>query len=475
MVPKVADAIAALSDLQGNDAEGIEPQSYELVLADLAGRAVPGGFVKRIWAFGGLQAQICQAYIAYGIRSRFVNEDERERLRAEANLRAALKMFVSMGYLRGAAVKLGQALANLHDLLPAEVVETLERLHFQAPPMHFSLLREQVRNELGKDPEEAFATFEPRAFAAASLGQVHRATLSSGIQLAVKIQYPGIGRAIRADFRALSALFLPLRLSRRWDHHKAQLDDVRKVIELETDYEHEADTLARARAAYSEDDLIVVPRVFREYSTRRVLSMEFCPGVHIHDYLSTNPSQADRNHFGRLIYLALSRLHYGERLLYADPSPGNFLFLPDGRLGLIDFGCVRPYNDAEWNCCRLADIAVREGITGPIRPIRVFAGLADGEDAPPEHLALLEAWSRWMWRPYWHDGPFDFGDERYLREGIELLGRFYSERFTLGVAMAVFTARWYFGTLAMLYRLRAQVDVGAIDAQERIAAGWDAA
>jgi tRNA A-37 threonylcarbamoyl transferase component Bud32 len=474
MIPKVADAIAALSEFQGADPGPIEPEPALETFAGLAGQSVPGGFLRRMWSLGGLQAQICQAYLVYGIRSRFVAADEHERLRAEANLRAALKMVDSMGYLRGAAMKLGQALANLPEVLPGEIVETLERLHFQAPPMHFSLLREQVRNELGRDPEEAFAAFEPRAFAAASLGQVHRARLASGDELAVKIQYPGIGRAIRSDFRGLSALFLPLRLSRRWDHHKAQLDDVRKVIELETDYEREAQMLHRARAAYSEDDGIVVPRVYPEYSTRRVLAMEFLPGVHVHEFLAGNPSQDHRNHFGRLICLAQSRLHYAERLLYADPSPGNFLFLPDRRLGFIDFGCVRAYNDAEWNCCRLADVAIREGPDGPIRFARIIAGLAEGEDAPPEHLALLETWSRWMWRPYWQAGGFDFSDERYLREGIDLLARFYSERFTLGVAMAVFTTRWYLGTVAMLYRLRAEVDVAAIDQQERHASGWDA-
>jgi tRNA A-37 threonylcarbamoyl transferase component Bud32 len=475
MVPRVDEAIAALAEVQAGDPDGIDPEPAGNVLAGLAGRPMPGGFLRRMWALGGLQAQICQGYLIYGIRSRFVAADEHERLRAEANLRAALKMVGSMGYLRGAAMKLGQALANLPEILTSQVVETVDRLHFEAPPMHFSLLREQVQRELGRDPEEAFAAFEPRAFAAASLGQVHRARLASGDELAVKIQYPGIGRAIRADFRGLAALFLPLRLSRRWDHHKAQLDDVRKVIEMETDYQREAETLRSARAAFSEDDRIVVPRVYPEYSTRRVLAMEFLAGVHVHDFLASGPSQDDRNHFGRLIYLAQSRLHYAERLLYADPSPGNFLFLPDRRLGFIDFGCVRPYNDAEWNCCRLADLAIREGPDGSIRFIRNFAGLAEGEDARPEHLALLEAWSRWMWRPYWHTGAFEFGDDRYLREGIELLGRFYSERFTLGVAMAVFTTRWYLGTIGMLYRLRAQVDVGAIDKSERPAAGWDAA
>ena len=128
---------------------------------------------------------------------------------------------------------------------------------------------------------------------------------------------------------------------------------------------------------------------------------------------------------------------------------------------------------AEWQSCnRLADLDLQEGPNTPVRPIRDFAGLADGEDAPPEHLELLKCWCRWMWRPYWHSGPFDFGDEHYLREGVDFMTRFYSERFTLGAPMSVFTTRWYLGTVALLYRLRARVDVQEIYAKERPAAGW---
>ena len=472
MIPKVDDAIAALSHFEAEDPGALEPDPVDDLFAGLAGRATPTGLLKRLWAFGGLQAQIFRAYLAYGVRSRFVDVDERDRLMAEAHLRTALKMVVSMSYLRGAAMKLGQAMTNLPDILPDEIVSTLERLHFEAPPMHFALLREHVRNELGSDPEELFAEFDSTAFAAASIGQVHRARLLTGEAVAVKIQYPGIGRAIRADFRSLSALLVPLHLSKGWNRIKGQLEDVRKVVEMETDYEREAENLRRGRSLFTEDDPIVVPRVFPELSTKRVLTMQFLEGQHLPEFLSRRRSQEERDHFGRLAYLATSRLHYGGKLLYADPSPGNFLFMPDGRLGFIDFGCVRPYNDAEWRSCQLADECIQEGPNTPIRSIREFAALAPGEDAPAEHIELLKSWCRWSWRPDWHSGPFDFGDAQYLREGVEIMTRFYGERFSLGVPMAVFTTRWYFQMVGMLYRLGARVDVGEIYRTERAATGW---
>ena len=167
-----------------------------------------------------------------------------------------------------------------------------------------------------------------------------------------------------------------------------------------------------------------MPRVYREFSTRRVLTMEFLEGTHLEEFLAGGPTQEERDRFGELFFVAIARLHYAGRRLYADPSAGNFLFLPDGRMGLIDFGCVRPYNDSEWQVSRFADQNIQAGPDSPTSSIRAFAGLAEGEDAPPEHLELLSCWCRWLWRPYWHSGPFDFGDPDYLREAVDLLTRF---------------------------------------------------
>ncbi len=115
-------------------------------------------------------------------------------------------------------MKVGQTLVNFDDLLPDELVKTLEQLHFEAPPMHYALVREHLHNELGGDPETIFAEFETTAFAAASLGQVHRARLKTGEPVAVKVQYPGIARTIRSDFRNLIAVLTPMRLSKDWQN-----------------------------------------------------------------------------------------------------------------------------------------------------------------------------------------------------------------------------------------------------------------
>jgi predicted unusual protein kinase regulating ubiquinone biosynthesis (AarF/ABC1/UbiB family) len=117
--------------------------------------------------------------------------------------------------MRGAVMKIGQTLANFPDITPREFVDTLQQLHYAAPPMHWSLLREMVHDELGDDPENPFAEFDKQAFAAASLGQVPRARLKSGEEVAVKIQYPGIARAIQSDFRNFLLFLLPARVNWR--------------------------------------------------------------------------------------------------------------------------------------------------------------------------------------------------------------------------------------------------------------------
>ena len=419
MDPKIAELIAELPV----DLRTPSSSEHELadVLADLAHRRVPTNRLLRMWSLGTLQAKIAAAYGVAWIRRGFAGADAKERLRHEANLKAALELLGRMGYLRGAIMKVGQTLASYPNVVPDEFVEALEALHFEAPPMHYSLLREHVYRELGGDPEELFAEFDTRAFAAASLGQVHRARLRSGEEVAVKIQYPNIARTIRADFANARALFQTMRFMKDWDNMLAHAEEIERVLLLEADYVNELANAERVRAGVAELDDVVVPRMFPELSSERVLTMELLHGLHPGAFMKRNPPQALCDRHGSQIMRVVGRLLNSHRLFHADPNPGNYLMLPDGRLGLLDFGCVRECDDEEWEIMRLGFQGFRQGGEALRRSIQRAALLTEEEAHDPERYDLTVRSVEWLWIPMRRDEPFDFGDEEYLRSGLELM------------------------------------------------------
>jgi len=283
MNANLRDLIAAIPQEETEDLSEARPSEQQLleIFASLARRPVPTGSLHRLWTVGELSTQVALAYFCLWVRQWFSKADKRKQQLMETNLRVALKTIHRLGYLRGAAAKLGQTLGNLPEIFPDQIVSTLDRLHFEAPPMHFSLLREMVRNELGKDPEDLFGSFQKDAFAAASIGQVHLARLKSGEQVAVKIQYPGIAKAIDSDLRNLSTLLFPARLGKDWEYTKAQFEVIRDMLRMEVDYVQEAENTRRAREVFEPGDGIVVPRVYDEYSTKRILTTEFIKGLHL--------------------------------------------------------------------------------------------------------------------------------------------------------------------------------------------------
>jgi aarF domain-containing kinase len=461
MSPKIAELIDALPV---ESAEAAEPAAtLQELLQQLSHKQVPVGRLNRLWVLGTLQAKVAAAYLAWWLRSGYASADKRERTLNETHLKAALKLLGGMSYLRGAIMKLGQIFATHPDVAPEQFADVLGRLHFEAPPMHFSLLREFVRNELGADPEDVFDGFETKAFAAASLGQVHRAFLKGTQQrVAIKIQYPNIGRTIRDDFRNMIAFLTPMRLSGDWNNIKAQFEDIRHKLDLETDYEHEAENLRIARSAFTEDEGIVVPRVFPEVSTRRVLTMDYVPGLHLDEFLASDPPQELRDEFGRKIAVSVLRLERPRRLTYADVQPGNFLFMPDGRLGFIDFGCCHRSSDEDIEC---RDDVERDSFESP-EALR--KSLARGSDLTPKQAAdedrmrFMERWCDWAWEPVRHEGPFDFGDPDHFRRGAELYGEGLRRRFTRSRPANTWTIRCIYGLRAMLTRLKARFDYGAV-------------
>jgi aarF domain-containing kinase len=466
MSPSIAELMRALP-------EETEEASLPESLAAASLRPVPVGRWRRLRLLGTLQAQLGAAYLFYWIRSWFKSAEEKESLLAETHWKTALRLLDSMGYLRGAVMKVGQTLANFPDIAPRAFVETLDRLYFNAPPMHWSLLREMVLNELGEDVENLFASFDKQAFAAASLGQVHRARLKSGADVAVKIQYPGIARTIREDFRNFFLYLLPGRLNRDWQSTKDQFDDLRIRLERESDYTAEAAVQERMRTLFHEDDGIVVPRVFPQFSTSRILTMERIDGVHIDEFMARGPSLEERNRFAAKILRAFYRMHCVARLTYADLHPGNLVFMDDGRLGVLDFGFVVTHSDEEWALIHKIDRAMTTGrLEDRVAAIKEWSSISDSpEDA--DRLHVTEQFADWCWNSRYRGGPFDFSDEADFRRGIDLFTEMVCKRYSRSRPSTPAIARFNFGIRSMLYRLKANFDIRPIAEEEVKATGWD--
>jgi predicted unusual protein kinase regulating ubiquinone biosynthesis (AarF/ABC1/UbiB family) len=253
-------------------------------------------------------------------------------------------LFGALNQLKGTALKASQLLSMELGFLPDGVRAELSRAHYKVTPLNRALVIKLMRESFGKAPQDLFASFDPQAFAAASLGQVHAATLHSGEEVAVKLQYPGMAASVSNDLQLLKSLLMAL--TRRADAlPKARMveqvmADIAQKLGEELDYLHEADQLTWFGQALSGHSR-VVPQPLRALTSQRVLTMQHLPGLHLNEWLQTQPSQAARNQFGQTLFDTFMQCAFELRKLQADPHPGNYLFMPDGRLGLLDFGCTR--------------------------------------------------------------------------------------------------------------------------------------
>jgi predicted unusual protein kinase regulating ubiquinone biosynthesis (AarF/ABC1/UbiB family) len=261
----------------------------------------------------------------------------------EVDPEALAKLVASIGTLKGIPMKVGQIMSYIDVALPDELREALSVLQTHAPAMPASKVREILETELGDRARELTRTLDDEPLAAASIGQVHRAELADGVRVAVKVQYPDVDRAIAADFgpaaigSTLASLMYP----------GARIDDFiregRERFLEECDYHHEARAQSRFAELYAGHPVLTVPRVFTELSTRRVLTSELVDGASLDDFLASGPDQDTRDRIGVALFEFYVASLFRHRLYNCDPHPGNYLFLRDGRVAVLDYGCTRAF------------------------------------------------------------------------------------------------------------------------------------
>lgn len=298
-------------------------------------------FAARNAQLAAVGARSGASYAIHRTRLATAPDARREQLAAEYQLRTAAQVADALGNMKGVLMKIGQMASYLDDGLPEPVRAALASLQQDAPPMAPELSAQVVRAELGDDPERVFAQWETVPIAAASIGQVHRAVTHSGLPVAVKVQYPGVDEAIRADLMNTDVLFRILGMMFPGLEPGPLVQELRERLTEELDYGTEAANQRFFADAFSEHPFISVPRVIDEYSTKRVLTTELAVGARFDEVEGW--SQAERDLASEAIYRFVFRSIYQLHAFNGDPHPGNYLFRPGGHVTFLDFGLVKRY------------------------------------------------------------------------------------------------------------------------------------
>lgn len=395
-------------------------------------RRVRSGRIERTLRPVKLGAGTAAAAAARKLRSLGASDERRERQLHEFHVRMAERYTAELGSMKGAAMKLGQLLAFIDiEMIPAKYRELYRRslgtLLADAPPADPELLEHVIEVELGAPASAIFAAFDREPIAAASIGQVHRARLEDGTDVAVKVQYPGVAEAIENDLRNGELLATMFRLGQSImggiapkTDPRVIVDELRERVTEELDYGNEASNQRFFSALYEGHPFIAIPRIVDGYSTTRVLTMEYVEGKRWTQALEA-PPDLRRTWAEAIFRFSLGSLdRFG--VFNADPHPGNYLFHNDGTITFLDFGCVKVMRDGRHHRLVQTIRAAAEGRADDLRARLVELGFLPADDD-------LDADELLEWfvggQPHFTQRPYEFTHadiSNYIRRTYDPLG-----------------------------------------------------
>ena len=296
-------------------------------------------------ALAGVGAKAGGAYALHRAKRVFASAERQAELDTAFELKTAESITEALGNMKGAMMKLGQMASYLDQGMPEHVRAALAELQSNAPPMSAALAAQVVVEELGRAPEQLFRQWDPRPIASASIGQVHRAITTDGRAVAVKVQYPGVGDAIRADLDNAGLLFGAMGMLFPGLEPEPLVAELRARLVEELDYRIEASNQRLFADFYRGHPFIHVPEVVDELSTERVLTTELAEGVRFEEVEGWTQAERDlaAESIFRFVFGSLYRLH----AFNGDPHPGNYLFRPGGQVTFLDFGLVKRFTPEE--------------------------------------------------------------------------------------------------------------------------------
>ncbi|WP_207421019.1 ABC1 kinase family protein [Desertivirga brevis] len=378
----------------------------------------------------------------------------------ELNENNAADIYESLSQLKGSALKVAQMLSMDKNILPKAYVNQFSQSQYNAPPLSGPLIVQTFRKYYGKTPDKVFDSFELKSSNAASIGQVHQAFLN-GKKLAVKIQYPGVGDSISSDLKLVKPFAFRL-LGMSEKELDVYMKEVEERLLEETDYELEVQRSLKFSQACSVLENVVFPEYYPELSSKRTITMGWLEGLHLKEYLQTNPSQEERNKIGQALWDFYNFQEHELRAVHADPHPGNFLITPEGKLGIIDFGCIKELPDDFYY--PFFSLALKGALNDKESALKAFRELEMilPKDSPQQVEFYYENFSEMIalfTRPY-TSGTFDFSESSFFEQIYaygDRMARMPEFKQARGVKHFIYINRTNFGLYNILHELKATV------------------
>lgn len=389
-------------------------------LAGEKGVEIPSGRLDRMWRVGKLGMGV-GVKTALRKAGNLIRPESEKRRAADRDFLATQARDVTrvLGQMKGGAMKIGQLLSSDPDLLPPEFLEELTSLQKEAPPMTWRQVQGQIERAFDQSVESVFAWFDPEPIGSASIGQVHRARLHSGEDVAVKIQYPGVRDSLDADMRNLRTVMTIGRVVAEGKRLDAWADEIKDAILQESDYTQEAANLATYSEFLNEREGVRVPRPYPEWSRTEVLTMEYIEGTKLDEALMAMPDGPEKVELCERFIATYSWMLHDRYQLHCDPHPGNFLLDENGDLVFLDFGCVKDI-----------DVRFADGILDMLdacwtgddrRASSLYVELGFGGSDADEALfepTLLRSYHEIVLAPLITDVDFDF-EAWEMRKGVQ--------------------------------------------------------
>ncbi len=422
--------------------------------------SIPVGKVSRAARFVKTGAKVGGNYVKHYGRKLMDKNATRDQLDEEN----ATDIYDSLSELKGSALKVAQMLAMDKNLLPTAYQDKFAMSQYSAPPLSFPLVIKTFQKYFSKAPSDIFDSFTKNAINAASIGQVHQATIG-GKTYAVKIQYPGVSESVKSDLKLVKPFALRLfgLNERELDQY---MDEVESKLLEETDYELEVNRSMRISKACSHIPNLVFPEYYKEYSAARVITMDWIEGTHIKEFLSTNPSQSTKDQIGQAMWDFYHHQIHELKEVHADPHPGNFMMRPDGTLGVIDFGCVKEIpQDFYEGYFKLMSKDLIEN-DADLLPHLYDLNFIYEDDTPSEKalfISIFKEMTMLLGMPF-HSDSFDFSDDTYFKKIYDLSERLgnmkelRNSKHPRGSRHGLYVNRTYFGLYQLLNMLGANVN-----------------